>query len=79
MVGPTLTVKRAKAARANTIGAYYRLRPNIVDFHAALNEAGILYVSADVHAGWWKSSLVKNENGNKAWSPDFFKEWRCIE
>jgi hypothetical protein len=61
----TLTVKRAKAARANTIGAYYRLRPNIVDFHAALNEAGILYVSADVHAGWWKSSLVKNENGNK--------------
>lgn len=61
----TLTIERAKAARSNTIGAYYRLRPNIVDFHAALNEVGVLYVSADVHAGWWKSALVKNENGDK--------------
>jgi hypothetical protein len=60
----TLTIDRAKTARANTIGAYYRLRPNIVDFHAALNEAGILYVSASVHSGWWKSSL-KDNNGAK--------------
>ena len=47
-----LTVEQAKDARSNTIGAYYRLRKEIVDFHAALNEAGVLFVSADVHAGW---------------------------
>lgn len=60
----TLTIDRAKTARSNTIGAYYRLRPNIVDFHAALNETHVLYVSASVHSGWWKSSLVDN-NGTK--------------
>ena len=49
--GP-LTITRAKDARAHTIGAYYRIRKNIVDMHAALNEAGAVYASADVHAGW---------------------------
>lgn len=48
----TLTIQRAKDARAHTIGAYYRIRKNIVDMHAALNETGVVYVSADVHAGW---------------------------
>lgn len=47
-----LTIDRAKDARAQTIGAYYRIRKNIVDMHAALNEAGAVYASADVHAGW---------------------------
>jgi hypothetical protein len=47
-----LTPARAKKAREMTIGAYYRLRPNIVDYHYALNEAGALYVSAKVHVGW---------------------------
>ncbi len=47
-----LTIERAKDARAHTIGAYYRIRKNIVDMHAALNEAGAVYASADVHAGW---------------------------
>ena len=47
-----LTIARAKDARAHTIGAYYRIRKNIVDMHAALNEAGAVYASADVHAGW---------------------------
>lgn len=56
-----LTIKRAKAARSNTIGAYYRLRHNIVDFHAALNEVEALYVSATVHSGWWKSSIKNGE------------------
>ena len=50
--GTALTLKRAKDARAHTIGAYYRIRPNIVDMHAALNETGAVYASADVHAGW---------------------------
>jgi pimeloyl-ACP methyl ester carboxylesterase len=47
-----LTIARAKDARAHTIGAYYRIRKNIVDMHAALNEAGAVYASADVHSGW---------------------------
>ena len=47
-----LTPARAKQARETTIGAYYRLRPHIVDYHYALNEAGALYVSAQVHEGW---------------------------
>jgi len=59
-----LTVRRAKDARNNTLGAYYRLRPDIVDFHAALNEVGVLYVSANVHRGWWRSSLI-NYDGMK--------------
>jgi pimeloyl-ACP methyl ester carboxylesterase len=50
--GGHLTVERAKDARAHTIGAYYRVQKNIVDMHAALNEAGVLYASASVHAGW---------------------------
>ena len=48
----TLTMPRAKDARAHTIGAYYRIQKNIVDMHAALNETGAVYASADVHSGW---------------------------
>lgn len=54
-----LTVERAIAARANTLGAYYRLRPDVNDYHAALNEVDAIYVSADVHAGWWAPKLRK--------------------
>lgn len=35
-----LTIDRAVAARKNTLGAYYRLQAEIVDYHAALNETG---------------------------------------
>lgn len=48
-----LTIERAMAARENPLGAYYRLRPNIVDYHAALNEVEAIYVSARVHSGWF--------------------------
>ncbi len=47
-----LTIERAKDARKNTVGAYYRVQPNISHFHAALNETGIISVSAKVHRGW---------------------------
>ena len=50
--GGDLTLVRAQDARKHTIGAYYRIRKNIVDMHAALNEAGVIYASADVHSGW---------------------------
>ncbi len=48
----SLTIKMAKDARNNTVGAYYRLKPIISDFHAALNETGVIVVSAKVHKGW---------------------------
>ncbi|MFH1154208.1 MAG: C1 family peptidase [Pseudomonadota bacterium] len=56
-----LTIERAKAARATTLGAYYRLRPEINDYHAALNEAGAVYVSADVHGGWFSPTARKKD------------------
>ena len=47
-----VTVKRARDARSNTLGAYYRLRPHLPDYHAALNEVEAIYVSAQIHSGW---------------------------
>ncbi len=47
-----LTVRAAKQARKNTLGAYYRLGTRITDFHGALNETGVIFCSADIHAGW---------------------------
>lgn len=35
-----LTIDRARNARGNTLGAYYRLRPVVTDYHAAINETG---------------------------------------
>jgi len=46
------TIDAAKDARNTTIGAYYRLGQRISDYHAALNEVGAIYCSADVHKGW---------------------------
>ena len=51
-----LTIERAEDARAHTLGAYYRIRKNIVDMHAALNEVGAVFASAAVHSGWSKSA-----------------------
>jgi hypothetical protein len=42
------------------LGAYYRIDPKaITDMHAALNEVGILFVSAGCHAGWDEGVDVK--------------------
>lgn len=43
---------QAKDARNVGLGAYYRLRPEIIDYHAALNEVGVIYVSCQIHRGW---------------------------
>jgi hypothetical protein len=58
-----LTIDRAKDAREHTIGAYYRVRPEVTDFHAAINEAGIIAVSAKVHSGWDnpKNGIIKHQ------------------
>ena len=42
----------ARDARLTSLGAYYRLRPHLPDYHAAISETGVLYVSAAVHDGW---------------------------
>ena len=47
-----LTVDAAKDARQRALGAYYRLRPTLSDYHAAISETGVVYVSASVHPGW---------------------------
>ena len=52
--GGLLTIDAAKDARSTTVGAYYRIRPIISHFHAALNEVGVISVSARVHSGWFK-------------------------
>jgi hypothetical protein len=67
----SLTIARARDARRNTIGAYYRLRPQIADFHAALNESGVVAASARVHKGWdepksGKIRFYKNRDGGHA-------------
>ncbi|SIS98153.1 C1 family peptidase [Insolitispirillum peregrinum] len=47
-----VSVEQAKDARSVALGAYYRLRANLSDFHAALNECQTILVSAAVHDGW---------------------------
>jgi hypothetical protein len=47
-----LTLERARSAREVVLGAYYRVRPDIADMHAALAETGVVYVSSRVHPGW---------------------------
>ncbi|TNE96304.1 MAG: peptidase C1 [Bacteroidetes bacterium] len=53
-----LSVEIAKDARSNTIGAYYRLSRRIADFHAAINEAGVIFCSARVHSGWSREKIL---------------------
>jgi hypothetical protein len=53
------SLEAAKNARNNTVGAYYRLNHRVSDFHAAINEAGVIYCSARVHQGW-ASDQVKD-------------------
>jgi hypothetical protein len=52
-----LNIEQAKNAHFNKPGAYYRLMHRVEDFHAALNEVGVLYVSATVHKGWYKKNI----------------------
>lgn len=47
-----LKKEQAKNARLVGLGAYFRLRPEIIDYHSALNETGVIYVSAEFHKGW---------------------------
>jgi len=42
-----LTIPRAKQARENTLGAYYRLRHRISDFHTALSSISVWFLYGD--------------------------------
>jgi len=67
-----LTIERAKEARQHTIGAYYRIRPTLADFHSAIGEIGVIVVSAKVHENWDEpvngvieyTSEIKNKGGH---------------
>jgi len=47
-----VSVEISRDARLTSLGAYYRLRPHLPDYHAAISETGVLYISATVHDGW---------------------------
>ncbi len=67
--GNFLTVDRAKAAREVPLGAYYRIRPRLNDYHAAINDAGAVVVSAHIHDGWLRER-VGNERGKIVYQSD---------
>ncbi|WP_374447564.1 C1 family peptidase [Stella sp.] len=50
---------RAKDARSTSLGAYYRLRPVLNDYHAALNETGGILVGARIHTGWTAEAVAR--------------------
>jgi len=50
--GWELTYDMAKEAKNIRLGAYYRVQPDVSDYHAAINEVGAIYVSAQVHSNW---------------------------
>lgn len=47
-----LTIKAAKEAREITLGSYFRLRPILPDYQMAVQQAGVVLVSAHLHKGW---------------------------
>ena len=56
------------------LGAYYRVeRRSVVDMQAALNDAGVLFVSADTHAGWDVGSRLtaKEKQSSAIWKIPF--------
>ncbi len=55
-----LSVERAKQAKQISLGAYYRLRPNLNTYHAALHETGAILVSAELHDGWTPEQVSAN-------------------
>jgi len=53
-----------KDAIEQSLGAYYRVnKDSILDMQSAICEVGAIYVSANVHEGWWN---LKNKKDEKA-------------
>lgn len=60
------TIAQAKNARETGLGAYYRLRPILNHYHAALKDTGCVIVSAWTHGGW-RPDLVTRTGGRIDW------------
>ena len=65
------TVEQAKKAREISVGAYYRLASILNHFHAALNEAGAVLTTANIHDGW--GAATPANGGVIAWPPKLGK------
>ena len=65
-----LTFQRARDAKNTSLGAYYRLRPNLNTYHAALHETGAVLVSAELHDGWQPQAV--SDAGGEIHSPRTF-------
>jgi hypothetical protein len=65
------SVDQAKAARAIGLGAYYRIASVLNHFHAALNDAEAIVVSANIHDGW--NQAVPQTEGQITWPPAWGK------
>ena len=61
-----LNVERARDARNVSLGAYYRLRPNLNTYHAALHETGAVLVSAELHDGWLHDDVASANGRDRA-------------
>ena len=61
----SLTYDMAKEARETRLGAYFRLDPDISDYHAAINEVGVVYASAQIHSNWERPGNGIIEPGGK--------------
>lgn len=51
-----LTRDRTREARHVTLGAYFRIPPELLAFQSALRETGSIIVSAHIHKGWERSA-----------------------
>lgn len=63
------SVAQAKRARDISLGAYYRLASVLNHFHAALNDAEAIIVSAKTHDGW-RAPFGNRNDGKIKWPPD---------
>ncbi|WP_074220706.1 hypothetical protein [Rhodovulum sp. ES.010] len=61
------SVEQAKKAREIVLGAYFRLASILNHFHAALNEAEAILVTANIHDGWLGATPATG--GRIAWPP----------
>ena len=67
-LGKTPGFEQLEDAKSRTLGAYYRIRPDITEMHYAIQETGIVYVSAMIHEGWFKPR--RNHAGEIAIPPN---------
>jgi hypothetical protein len=58
-----IVIERFGEARKVPLGSYYRLQPILNDYHAALNEVGVIYAAAEIHGGWAQEHV--DQNGGK--------------